>query len=505
MRRVHLSKVLVIYFYTPMVLLQGFHWWISNHDVLVGKNQVAYAENVFLRDPEFISLWQKSENYALTDNDLVLSKMTGVVAWHTYMGTYWGKMYDAWTNNVVCTTAAAKSIYNVFILWSYLYFSLWSAVGRVDTAYLIDASSWVSGDLEAQGANYTETYKTANTFTINKYVTYWSWLLAGCRFTMQRIDSAWTYTSWPTLDGVAVWIWKTLNYYKCLTHKGVLSYSDATNNTLNASQYYSGWYIEGGYLDAKEFHISWLSTDGVWMFVPSGEWKELIMRSRVACWPDEQEVFAYWRANWLNDWFTELRTRQYGMDTMGSYNNLAFFICKNKLWSWGQLFSGLPRAHTAETVKNYNNDTIDEIGMVKVENETSTGDSWLYYSWRSDGVCWVDRIDLSKINNPDTYRSEGTVYTQKFDFWHSKLYIEKVKMRAYTTTGQTVKIYSSVDWWAFTLKETLSNTNPKKYFVLWGNEECYSIQWKFVLETDDESATPKIYAFDFTPKVWAND
>jgi hypothetical protein len=52
---------------------------------------------------------------------------------------------------------------------------------------------------------------------------------------------------------------------------------------------------------------------------------------------------------------------------------------------------------------NYNNDAIDEIGMVKVENETITGDSWLYYSWRSGSVCGVDRIDLSKINNPDTY------------------------------------------------------------------------------------------------------
>jgi hypothetical protein len=41
----------------------------------VGRNQVAYAENVFLRDPEFVSLGQKSENYALTDNDLVLSKL----------------------------------------------------------------------------------------------------------------------------------------------------------------------------------------------------------------------------------------------------------------------------------------------------------------------------------------------------------------------------------------------------------------------------------------------
>jgi hypothetical protein len=163
----------------------------------------------------------------------------------------------------------------------------------------------------------------------------------------------------------------------------------------------------------------------------------------------------------------------------------------------------ISNSRNIESVSNYNNDTISEIGMVKVEAGSTT--NWLYYSWRSWSVCGVDRIDLNKINNPDTYRWRGEVHTQKFDFWDNKVQINKVKMKAYTTAGQTIKVYSSIDGWAFTLKQTLNETDPKKYFLLDSNEEWYTIQWKFVLETDDEDETPKIYAFSFNPKVWNNE
>jgi hypothetical protein len=66
-------------------------------------------------------------------------------------------------------------------------------------------------------------------------------------------------------------------------------------------------------------------------------------------------------------------------------------------------------------------------------------------------------------------------------------------------------VYSSVNGAAYTLKETLNGTDPKKYFLVWSNEECYSIQRKIVLETDDDTKTPKLYAFDFTPVVGANE
>jgi hypothetical protein len=41
-----------------------------------------------------------------------------------------------------------------------------------------------------------------------------------------------------------------------------------------------------------------------------------------------------------------------------------------------------------------------------------------------------------------------------------------LKIRAYTTAGQTIKVYSSVNGAAYTLKETLNGTDPKKYFLV---------------------------------------
>jgi hypothetical protein len=82
-----------------------------------------------------------------------------------------------------------------------------------------------------------------------------------------------------------------------------------------------------------------------------------------------------------------------------------------------------------------------------------------------------------------------------------KTFIKKVKIRADTTTGQTIKVYSSVNGGAWTLKQTLNDTTAKKFFLLDANEEAYTIQWKLELETNDEDLSPKWYAMSFIYEI----
>jgi len=483
------------------MLLQWFHWWIANHDVLVGRNQVAYAENVFLRDPEFISLGQKSENYALTDNDLVLSKLQS----QNFLWTNGGKIYKNWTNDMV-GDLGNNAIINFFISsWTDLYVWMqrgYTSLARIDYDEMPWKSWWVSWDVEAQ-ASYNATAKTGwlNDLPV-KYIknsdTSFIFLMWS---SLKLADGNLTYTALPSLWYIGVGIWRTINYIKAMESRGNLQYTDGANNILNATQDMVWRYIEGVYGNNIEMIMSWWQAENTVIYVPSWEGKQMIARSRLS-WPDAKKVHYYGRE--FPNVPANLESRQAGNDTHWNFNNITYMINDGAIMSYWSIIPWLSNSRNIETVSNYNDDTISEIWMVKVEAGSTT--NWLYYSWKDgDGVCWVDRIDLNKINNPDTYRARGEVHTQKFDFGDNKVYINKVKIKAYTTSGQTIKVYTSIDGWAFELKQTLNENDPKKYFLLDCNVECYTIQWKFVLETDDDTKTPKIYAFSFIPKVWNNE
>lgn len=484
------------------MLLQWFHWWIANHDVLVGRNQVAYAENVFLRDPEFVSLWQKSENYALTDNDLVLSKLR----WANFLWTNWWKIYKNWTNDQVWDVWN-NAVINMFSsVWTDFY--VWIQRGlnnlaRIPYAQMPWESWWVSWTVQAQAwynwsvKSWTDCplkYTSSSDSASSSFYLYIFW------GSLQLADGNLTYTALPTVQINGVWLWRTLNYIKAFASRWRMHFTDWANNTLNATQDMAWRYIEGIYGNNIELLVAWRQKENTVIYVPSGEWKEMIARSRLS-WPDQKKVHFYGRE------FPNLPanpdTRQAGNDTYWNFNNVTYMINDWAIMSYGAIMPWLSNSRNIETISNYNDDTISEIGMVKVETGNTT--NRLYYSWRSWSVCWVDRIDLNKINNPDTYWARWELHTQKFDFWDNKVYINKVKIKAYTTAWQTIKVYTSIDWEAFELKQTLNENDPKKYFMLDCNVECYTIQWKFVLETDDDTKTPKIYAFSFIPKVWNNE
>lgn len=486
------------------ILYQWFQWGVGNHDTYLGKNQVAYAENVNLYDPEKVTLAQKAENYALTDNDLVLCKLESEYNWHVYLGTTAGKMYDKWNNIVLCTTAYAQAITNIFTRYSYIYWSMGnSRMWRIEPQYLVDGWSWVSWDLEAQ-STYTESHKTnTSNFVAKRWEqdsTYF-WAVTPS-WSIIKEDNTLTTTVTTTVQWVPIWIWKTISYLKTFTHRGKLNYHDMANSILSADLDLDSFYIEGIYANNMELLVSWIKTENSFLFVPNGEWKQAIAQSRTS-WPDAREVHYYGRkTNPLSS--LDARYRQFGNDTHWTYNDICYMINKEAISCYGSWVPWMPKAWSFLN-RNYNGDLIDEIGMIKVETESSTWNNRLYYSWRVGTTCWVDRIDLDKVNKQDTYQDSGYVYTQKLDFWDAKARINKVKLKGYTTTDATMKVYCSTDHWAWVLKGTLNGTDPKKYYLLDAHVEWYTVQRKIELETADEEVTPILYAFSFEYEIWDNE
>jgi hypothetical protein len=73
-------------------------------------------------------------------------------------------------------------------------------------------------------------------------------------------------------------------------------------------------------------------------------------------------------------------------------------------------------------------------------------------------------------------------------------------MRAYTTANQTIDLSVSIDGWPYTLTRMFNSTNPKAYHDVKDNFECYEIQFKIELKTNNENATPVLYDFTFDVK-----
>lgn len=487
-----------------MVLLKGFHWWMSNHDSFMDDNQVAYAENVFLRDPEFVSLGQKSENVALTSSDLVLCKLDSTRYGYTYFWSDGGKMYDVGNNVVNCTTSLWEAIFNIVYLNGYVYRSHGqNKIGRIDDLEMKWGGSWSSGNLEAQ-ATYNESYNTGSSIT--RYLTQGGDII----FTSMASSDTKKLSSWGTVSTIfsswlSVWLRRTLNYYKTQNiHPWRVLYFDWTNNYANATAWYGGAMLDWFSHEWFEMLVSGIANENMVFFQQNGEGRAILARARLSS-PDSKKAFYFGRGRTLNISSATERRKQSGNDVHWGLNNIIYMIAENGILSLGSLYRWLPLSWCMEATKNYNNQAVDEIGMCKVEVNSSTDESWLYYSRKVGSQCGVDRIDLEKINNPDSYWNEWAIYTQKYDFWENKACVGKVKLRAYTTSTQTIELYESIDGGAFTLVATLNGTDPKKYHLITYNREAYTIQWKIVLRTSNASATPKLYAFSFDPKVYANE
>ena len=250
-------------------------------------------------------------------------------------------------------------------------------------------------------------------------------------------------------------------------------------------------------IDWQEFFITWHDNQYSGIYRPNGYGKELIAKATSTTNIESKEKFFFGRSTEIGT--ATWTTKMWGDDVVASYDGVIYSIAKNKIIARWSDYRWLPMAWDYPVVTNSAWATLTDIWFVRV-----IIDSWvpyLYFSREDDaGNCGVDKMKVW-LTQPVLYNDSGVVYTQKFVFDGVKAWITQIQARAYTTAWQTIKVYISLDGWAYELIETLDNTDPKRYHLLNKSYEWYECQFKFVLETDDNTWTPEIRSFTFQTRL----
>lgn len=474
-----------------MVVLQGFHWWIGNHDMMLWEWQGAYTENLFIKNPEFLCLWQKSQNlWELTEDDIVCTQWIWLFFW-----TKWGKVRD-FTTGALKWTLWTNAITNMFLQWSTIY------VGRTPTSLasisISDATWWTQW--ESTGSyNSSFVWTWCNKFQqISSNVHIFSSPVSN-NYTIGKIDTGISSSIYTILDNNQNWVWLWFQWtdLRVVWWKGNLLYWDWVSENWSVKMDWN-WLLWAWHM------VEWLSLI-IWWWrwedntIYSLDWitKNLLARSDSSWNIEWAKRFYMWRSELLESVYPN--SRYWGNDIMtGNWWNV-YMIWYDWIYSFSQPYRWMSYAWNVETTKNYNNEVVDQIGMVYA-NESSTWVSRLYYSWKTATKHWVDYLELSN-QEPTLFMDQWAWYTQRFNFGGKKAKIQWLECRAYTTATQTIKIYVAINWWSYTLVDTLDSTDPKLYKLINKHYEAYDIQFKFELETDDDTKTPKLHSFKFDPKI----
>ena len=464
-----------------MVLLQWTHWGIADNDVYVGKNQVAYAEDLDIRNPEYVTLGTKPSSVFTHGDDLVLC-MTANFFW-THNGDFYK---DDGTNLGTCSSG--YSIHNIVTGadW-YYYFSHWGSLWRIS---FVDS---LLGTRTAQ-ASYTESHDTDPMYNS---VRDWAEFYYGSWNTVRNI-SAWAVTDKITSVYNIVGIRRTPNSFKCLDARGNYYYFDG-NQAVPLALDAMGWlFMKGFYAEWLEGWISWHSPEIAKLFTLWAN-KQLLASARLAT-PDDKKAFYFGRADDLDvDYSPSTDSIMYGDQTVVGVNGMIYFIGANGIITYWANHVWMPKAWSVDITKNYNNAVVDEIGMVNIVTNSTTGAMELYFSWRIWTTGWVDKIDLTDIT--PTYKDSGVFYSPKYVFGDKPAKLSHLKCRAYTTAWATITVSISEDGWAFSQVDVLDSTDPKAYHLIDKHYKCYEAQFKFELETDDDSVTPIFRSFSFEPDI----
>lgn len=467
-----------------MPLIKGIHNGIGWHDVYLGANQVAYTEDLQIQDPEKVTLWLKSTNVITTWNNLAMCMYQ---AWKSYY--FWaenGKVYHD-TLWEVLDTWAWKDIINIErseSWWNYtLYFSDTEDLWYVDYFDSIGSTDW--------STETSYVFPSGSQLAMYTSIKDGSDIVFGAINSYYRVVWRWSYTSLTNPSWTPVWIWKTTNYFNLFTSTWEHYYSNWANSLASALNILKWRYKKAFYEESLQGIITSWSPDNSKLYALT-EGKTLLASARLST-PDNKKAFyfgrndySYFQGNWMV-W----------NDTVNSINNYIYFVWSNGIISYWAEHPWLKKFWNVMTTKNYNNDTVDDIWFVKSITQTD-GTIHLYYSWRVGTTCWVDYIDL----NGSTYKDSWVFYSPKYITTDAdagqKYKIQRLKCRSTTDADTSIKIYVSLDGWAFTLVDTLSNTNQKQAHLIHKHYECHEIQRKFELITTDSSKTPEFRSFSFT-------
>jgi len=461
-------------------------------------NQCAYIENLHTRNPEYVTLWQKPEEVFATGTSLMLSGVQDDLffAWED------GIIYRRADGVSVCTVANWWNIYNLKKVGSYYYFARTngnvSRMGRVLLSEAQPSTDW-TGE-----TSYTDNHNTAWDLTsMQKTLFKGSEVLCAQDddIFLLEDDSSGTNTKAQDLwryIGDVVWFWQYWQDTKAVTSKWQYSFITVDwSNTLLRFPHNTAmmaWFT----IDGWEYIISGTDNNNTAIYQPNGYGKSMIAQATSTINIENKEKFFFGRANEITN-RDESTTKMWWDDVVASYNGIMYIIAKDKVISIGTQYRWQPLARDYATSVNDAGDATVSIWFVKWIIDSNV--PYLYYSWENEaGNCGVSKIKMQL--EPTLYHSQWVEYTRKFVFDWDKAWISQIKMRAYTTATQTIKVYISLDWWSYELVDTLDSTDPKEYHLLNKNYEWYECQFKFVYDTDDDTKTPIRYSFDFTPIIY---
>ena len=481
-----------------MVKILAPYGWMAGHDVLMWANQCAYIENLHTRNPEYVTLWQKPEEVFATGTSLMLSGVQDDLyfAWED------GKIYRRadWVN--VCTVADGWNIYNLKRVGNYYYFSRSNAnTSKLARVLITEAQSGTDRTAET---SYSDDYTAwGNMTSMQKTLFKGSEMLSAQDDDIYLLenDSGGTATLqsdlWSFVWDV-VWFWQYWQDTKAVTTRWQYSFITVDwSNTLLRFPHNTAmmaWFT----VDWWEYIISGTDNDNSAIYQPNGYGKSIIAQATSTANIESKEKFYFGRANEIAS-RDEATTKMWGDDVVASYNNIIYMIAKDKVISLGTQYRGQPLARDYTTSVNDAGDATVAIWFVKWIVDSHV--PYLYYSRENAaGNCGVSKIKMQL--EPTLYHSQWVEYTRKFVFDWDKAGITQIKMRAYTTATQTIKVYIALDWWSYELVDTLDSTDPKEYHLLNKNYEGYECQFKFVYDTSDTSVTPRRYSFDFVTTIF---
>jgi len=457
-----------------MVYLQWFQWWISDHDVYVGKNQVAYAAWVDLRDPEYVKLAIKPVNhFTKTWNDEIIS----ILLWYNLYGTLNWFIYDhSWNQKFSNDDYDSPfPIWNILQAWWNILYSTWATIWRISVSdvWLNRNTSWDN--------DYVYNYFTSYIRDWANYLLWWLWNII--------TYLTWSGTNTPLLSlssSMVCGIWRRLNNFQCFTTDWIYAYFDWANTNPNAYEDYSWQYKSSIFQEGIQLVVTWGKPEYSQVFTP---WLQREIFATARTLSDGKKVFHFGRSLW---WWI---TWDYMLwnDSSDWVSNIMYVISKWWLTSYWAKKVWMPRAWSIETTKNSVWDDID-VTAIKIATNTSWSPR-VYFAWKSSTSFWVDYIDLDSTN----YLPSWEIRTQKYTFWGKKTKAHKIKTNIFNETWTSVKLYVSVDWWSFAEFANLSTIWKKKYNLLNQAFEWHEIQFKFELITTDQTKSPKVYDFSFEP------
>lgn len=479
----------------PKVTVPNPSWWMGWHSSALSSWQCAYAENVHIRNPEYVTLWQRSENVCSTGTSLMLcSVMIGSTLFFWWED---GNVYNEWEQNPI--TITWFSIYNMVVVGNYLYLASIKPTAASSSEYKISRIS--VGDVYTYAdwsvaPSRTDIHTGVAGKKMAKYLFKWDDLIYADDANLRLLenDASWTITYKQRVGTRVCWLWVYGQDNKAITWNGEVAYLTPWLDNINFSTYMSNSAMCGFVSEGMEYYVLWWDNGSSMLYAPNGYGKQLIAKSVVDESIESQEKFHFGRASEIYSPWSH-STKLLWNDVQCSSGGITYIISKWKLLSRWNHYRGLPISWDYATVTNSDWDSLQDIWMTVAEKDGTS--SFIYYSWKNDsGDCWVDRIDVSS-HEPDLFHDSWVWYTQKFIFWDVRAKIHGFRVRAYTTPGQKFDVYISLDGWSYELLQTFDNTDPKLYTEIQKHYEAYECQFKIVPSTDDTSLAPKWYWFTF--------